>query len=509
MQYRSVNRLAAVLLFLASLGSFIDLQAQSYSSFYTFSRGIPNYFRSALTNSDGMNPAGGLLLSGGTFYGAAYSGGPSNFGTIFAINTNGSNFRLVHTFTGSADDGANPFGGLVLAGGTLYGTASGVANPSDNGVIFAVSTNGNNYTNLFRFDAFNGGTPPGNSYGATPNGSLVLVGSMLYGTAIQGGNGSGGGCNNNCGAGGTIFAFPTNGTGSKDVAVLFDFPGDPFLTTTNININGFGTAPEAGLVLAGSRLYGTTSEGGAYGMGVIFSILTNTSGNSGYTVLHHFDSTQNGSPQCQLVVQGGTLYGLGGSSVFAIGTNGTGFTIVYNLGAGSYVGDQTFNPGLLLSGATLYATGVDAGANGDGQLFSVNTNSLNYADHHDCSFSYQATINNWNYLTNAEGALPNGSLTMANGRLYGTAAGGSPTGSGVLFSIVPQPSPLSASRSGTNLLLTAQTFGGFGYTIQQSTNLLASTNWITFTNFLSSGLATQFTKPFSANSRMFFRLRQN
>ena len=42
------------------------------------------------TPSDGANPRAMLTLSGTTLYGTTYSGGASNYGTVFRINTDGA-----------------------------------------------------------------------------------------------------------------------------------------------------------------------------------------------------------------------------------------------------------------------------------------------------------------------------------------------------------------------------------------------------------------------------------
>ena len=80
------------------------------------------------TNSDGANPYAGLILSGNTLYGTACGGGSSGNGTVFAVNTDGTGFTNLHSFThlvlpGTNSDGANPYAGLILSGNTLYGTA--------------------------------------------------------------------------------------------------------------------------------------------------------------------------------------------------------------------------------------------------------------------------------------------------------------------------------------------------------------------------------------------------
>ena len=51
-------------------------------------------------NSDGANPRAGLILSGNTLYGTASNGGTSGNGTVFAVNTDGTGFTNLHSFTG-------------------------------------------------------------------------------------------------------------------------------------------------------------------------------------------------------------------------------------------------------------------------------------------------------------------------------------------------------------------------------------------------------------------------
>ena len=53
-----------------------------------------------------------------------YTGGSKDKGTIFKITpTEGAEIEVIHSFTGSTTDGANPYyGSLILDGTTLYGT---------------------------------------------------------------------------------------------------------------------------------------------------------------------------------------------------------------------------------------------------------------------------------------------------------------------------------------------------------------------------------------------------
>ncbi len=134
--------------------------------------------------SDGGSPWGGVILSSNTLYGATYAGGSSAFGAVFAVNTNGMGFRLLHTFTAlgipsnANYDGAAPNAGLVLSGSTLWGTAVGGGSFSY-GIVFAVDTDGTGFTTLHDFS--------GGSDGALPAGGLILSGNILYGTALNGG----------------------------------------------------------------------------------------------------------------------------------------------------------------------------------------------------------------------------------------------------------------------------------------------------------------------------------
>jgi hypothetical protein len=65
-------------------------------------------------------------------------------GTVFAINTNGTGFTTLHSFNAflgvndTNSDGGNPFGGLILSGDTLYGTATD-GGSGGTGTVFAFS----------------------------------------------------------------------------------------------------------------------------------------------------------------------------------------------------------------------------------------------------------------------------------------------------------------------------------------------------------------------------------
>src|SRR2546427_146852 len=183
---------------IAGLGSIpaARLMAQTFTTLYSFKATSGP----ADTNSDGANPQAGLILSGDSMYGTAYSGGSWGYGTVFRVSTNGTGFTNLHSFTTTPDplyinsDGAYPEAGVILSGNILYGTAF-VGGASGNGAVFKLNTDGSDFTNLY---SLNGGSDGGNPYAG-----LVLSGNTLYGTAGYGGTSGIG----------TVFKLNTDGTG--------------------------------------------------------------------------------------------------------------------------------------------------------------------------------------------------------------------------------------------------------------------------------------------------------
>jgi uncharacterized repeat protein (TIGR01451 family) len=237
-------------------------------------------------SSDGSSPRSSVVVVGATLYGTTTYGGPDDKGTIFQVDTDGSDFGLLRTFAGGLADGAHPYGPLLLDGSTFYGmTYTGGA--SNMGTVFKIGTGGSGF-GLVR--SFAGGTTDG----AYPSyGGLAISGSTLFGLTQNGGSDNHG----------TIFAVNTAGTGFN---VLHSFVSG----TTD------GYEPKGSLVLSGSTLFGMTYFGGEGDKGTIFSVGTD---GSNYSSLHSFAGGEldGAHPYCDLLVAGSLLYGMtyyGGST---------------------------------------------------------------------------------------------------------------------------------------------------------------------------------------------------
>jgi uncharacterized repeat protein (TIGR03803 family) len=210
----------------------IDLSGKGYKVLYSFKG-----------HGDGANPSSGLTAVDGVLYGLTSYGGkcgaPAGCGTFFAI-TPGGKERVLYRFTAPRNGlSPDPLGNLLDVNGKLYG-ATYVGGATGSGMVFDISTSGNEHT-VYNFK--------GGLDGDLPTGGLILLNGVLYGTTLLGGARN----RNHIGCG-TIFSMRT---GSVET-VLHRF--------TRIN----GCYPEAGLIPLRGALYGTTSNGGAADKGTVF-----------------------------------------------------------------------------------------------------------------------------------------------------------------------------------------------------------------------------------------------
>lgn len=297
----------------------------------------------SFTGADGNQPLIGStpLISSSTLYGVTYGGGSGGAGTVFKMNTSGTGYQVLHNFTGFSSDGDNPIGTLTLSGSTLYGvTEDGGA--QNIGTIYKINTDG---TALQFLHSFSGGSMDGNY----ASGGVLLSGTTLFGMTKFGGT-------TNMG---TVYKMNIDGSGFQ---VLHSFTGAD------------GKTPMYSLTLSGSTLYGMTASGGANGLGSVFKVGVD---GSGFQLLHSFTGASDGyDPIGSLTLSGGTLYGvtLFGSgtnegSVFAMNTDGTGYESLYTFTGGADGGYPWSTP--TISGSTLYGMNTYGGASGHGVVFAL------------------------------------------------------------------------------------------------------------------------------------------
>jgi uncharacterized repeat protein (TIGR03803 family) len=382
---------------------------------------------------DGVNPQGGFAISSNTLYGTTVNGGSTNangtignpgFGTVFKINTDGSGFTVLMSFSGT--NGSGPNEGLLLNGNTLYGTCA-------NGVVFKINTDGMGFS-VIQVVLENGVNL------AELNGDLVLQGNTLFGTT--------GGPND---YNGSVFRVNTDGTG-------FDDTQFSSYTATEI------FEPRAGLMLSGNTLFGTTylDGGGAFygsGSGSVFAINTDYSlfpqsvTNGGFLeVLHFFNTPYNASsqdvkPASPLVFDNGVLYGTTQGTVFSVNTNysgdwgnGSGYKVLKTFG----FGEGSPSGGLLLIGSTLYGATGSGGLGGGGTIFKINTDGNGYA-----------------VLKTFDGVVdsrhPSADLLVSGNTLYGTSQNGGSANCGTVFRV-------NTDGSGSALLESFDNQTGDAYT---------------------------------------------
>jgi uncharacterized repeat protein (TIGR03803 family) len=453
--------------------------------------------------TDGAIPTAPLILSGSTLYGTASAGGDFGIGTVFSVTTNGTAFNRLHSFSGSGTDGDTPLGGLLLSGGQLYGTTQHGDNGSgdDDGTVYRVGvTGGSTFTNLYSFSGPDGFAPlaelilsGGTLYGTAGSGGgsgffgaifkihtdgtsftnvaimngnngwgpqcgLVLSGTTLYGTTVNGGLlptvfafasgtvfsvdisggvpvdlcvflGPNGAASPEAGlalSGNTLFGS-TIASGPNQSGSLFTINTNGsaftqiwnFSATDNNGDNPDGAQPVAELTLSGGKFYGTTKYGGTNGWGSVFKL--NADG-TGFTNLYSFTNAFAHTPFGNLVVSGSTIYGAGGSgtfgTLFKINTDGTGFTNFYTF-TGAAGGNGPV--GVTLSGNTIYG-GTGGGGVGSGNLYQVNTDGTHYT-------------NLYSFTGGNDGADPTTELIVSNNVVYGTAFHGGSAGQGTVFKI--------------------------------------------------------------------------
>lgn len=378
-----------------------------------------------LARVEARSPFGGLTeTSDGRLYGVAFSG------AIFMMDSPDS-ARVVHTFT---SDGFNPTGRLLRSvDGDFYGTTSSGGTPLEwwmrpAGTGFRFSLAGGHQT-IASLSTISGAravgdlteAPDGRLFGTTEAEVFVLSKAGDINPELP--------CTTH------VFSSPlTLGLDGRLYGVHWDTPsghGSVSRTTTegcpsdrpHVFTGADGSVPFGGVLQASDGdFYGTTSAGGAFGVGTIYKMTAD----GVLTTLHHFAETDGASPAGPLI-EGldGVLYGttvLGGDqgvgTVFRISRDGAFETLHdLQLSEGAYV-----FAGLTQASDGAFYGAAAAGGLGAGTVFRITATGVFSVVHR---------------FGPGEGAYPIAGLTEGtDGHLYGMTPWGGQRNAGTIYRIL-------------------------------------------------------------------------
>ena len=334
----------------------------------------------SFNGTNGATSIGTLTLSGNTLYGRTSAGGTNGKGVIFKINTDSTGFQVLYNFESGSSNGLGKephHDAMYLMDTVLYGTAL-LGGNNDNGVVFKINVNGTGYTPLHVFTG-------GSNDGAQPHSCLILVNNVFYGITAKGGTNDHG----------TIYKINPDGSG---FSVLYSFH-----SSTGNDSHGRLT-----LSSGGNKLFGMTKSGGSGTLGVIFSYDISS---TNYDVLHNFTgSATDGSTTDHgyLTRSGDTVFGmtqLGGANnegvLFSMKDDGSNFQLLHSFGTGI---DGSFPYGsLALFDGFLYGTTREGGTNDNGTVFRISTTGANYETLHSLDRAVTGEFPIDNVVLNSEG----------------------------------------------------------------------------------------------------------
>jgi uncharacterized repeat protein (TIGR03803 family) len=309
---------------------------------------------------DGANPAAALEIDPdtGVLYGTTRYGG-IGWGTVFSLAPNGRRWNedVLHDFTADLD-GDEPDGKLYLdkTNGVLLGTASSnvTGNPSGCGDAFELTQSGGSwsFSSVYEFQGGADGCIP--ETGVRPG----IEAGTYFGTTSY---------NTPAPNKGTVYQL-INAGGSWSENVIGDFP-----KTKD------GSFPTDLVFVSDDLIYGTASESGAHGSGVVFELKHNHAGWK-ETVLNSFNGSNGNGPVGLLydsknnVIYGTTALGgsFNGGVLFELTPSGKGWTetVLHSFGASGDGANPTGRPIQDHRTGVLYGATSKGGQNNSGVVYS-------------------------------------------------------------------------------------------------------------------------------------------
>jgi uncharacterized repeat protein (TIGR03803 family) len=449
----------------SNIGSIYKLQpdGSAFATLHNFS----------VCGGDGNGTTSRLLAaSDGYLYGTTLDGGAFEFGAIFKMRHDGSDYRLLHSFRFDTNDGINPYEGLSEdAGGVLFGATRYGGGPADAGTIFKLNKDGSAYEVIHRFTA-------AASTGSLPAaGVIVASDGKLYGRTLKGGTSDGA----------TMFRLNRDGSNFEILHHSALSGGDPFYAYTGL-IEG-----------SDGRLYANSIGDGDQGGGAVISL--NKDG-SDFRVLHHFSDTGTDGkwPEGGVIeASDGKIYGTtsaGGNfdsgALFRINKDGTGYTILHHFNTpnnASYypVGDLHEGPGGTLFGVTYFG-----GADDSGTIYMVNRATGAVTILHSFMDAQRVGVN------------PNATLIRGHdGGIYGAALFGGQFGCGSVFRIAPIALTVARETAGFRMRIAGTT--GQRYAIERADTPLSS--WLEIGQAQNVTGVAEFLDSSAGPGQQFYRSR--
>jgi uncharacterized repeat protein (TIGR03803 family) len=327
--------------------------------------------------------------------------------------------KVIYSFAGDEDGEYTDTDLVIDSAGSLYGS-SVLGGEFGGGTVFRLTQSGRSWIHTVLY-SFTGGADGGEPY----KGVTLDAQGNIYGTAVTGGTGF---CEGGCGVAYKL----TNSGGTWSQTVIHSFSG-----------GDDGSGPGAGLTIDNQgNLYGMAPTGGAYGLGVIYRLHPDASGNWSFKVIHTFTGGTDGATGSagRLLLHAGHLYGV----ATAGGANGKGvaFDLTPSQAAEwnlrtiyAFRGqpDAGFPYGGLLLDASgnLYGTTYYDGANNLGSVYQLSpTAGGRWTE--TVLYSFRGGGDGQNSISNL--------VSDAAGNLYGTTSeGGAGCSCGTIFKLAPGP----------------------------------------------------------------------